>query len=245
MSVTVSLFCLMAAMDEGTTRDDRPPVVVIEDAVDGQASRGDGRHARKRARRRPRVLDPDSPSLLDDMLFPLPAGTFLGGHFRTDAVHVSRRGLGAAGAAELVSGIVGRLYGLDRREVFAETASEAVFLWLAGPGGALDSVEVADPDACAALQAAGGHAAYCRAPPPLERSLVSSLLRATGMGGGHYHPPTARPSRSAAPRGRSGGARWSSSWARRGGGRAPGPPRATSRGGTPTSRRTSRCSSAA
>ena len=189
MSVTVSLFCLMAAMDEGTTRDDRPPVVVIEDAVDGQASRGDGRHARKRARRRPRVLDPDSPSLLDDMLFPLPAGTFLGGHFRTDAVHVSRRGLGAAGAAELVSGIVGRLYGLDRREVFAETASEAVFLWLAGPGGALDSVEVADPDACAALQAAGGHAAYCRAPPPLERSLVSSLLRATGMGGGHYHPP--------------------------------------------------------
>jgi hypothetical protein len=30
---------------------------------------------------------------------------------------------------------------------------------------------------------------YCRAPPQLEQLLVGSLLRATGLGGGHYHPP--------------------------------------------------------
>ena len=161
-------------------------MVVIEDVAADQAPPEGDRHARKRARKtsppahhddgdgrphaqspRPRVLDPDSPSLLDDMLFPLSSDAFLAGHFRRDAVHVSRRGLGAGRAEGLVSGIRERLFGLDRRTMFAETSSESVFLWLGDPptsggrtAGALNSVEVADPDACAALQASGGHAAY-------------------------------------------------------------------------------------
>ena len=40
-----------------------------------------------------------------------------------------------------------------------------------------------------ALHRSGSHAAYCRAPPLLEQHLVGNVLRATGLGGGHYHPP--------------------------------------------------------
>jgi hypothetical protein len=45
----------------------------------------------------------------------------------------------------------------------------------------LQSVELEDPSAAAALHRAG-HSAYCRAPPGVEQSLVNHLLADTGLG---------------------------------------------------------------
>jgi len=45
----------------------------------------------------------------------------------------------------------------------------------------LQSVELEDPSAAAALHSAG-HSAYCRAPPGVEQSLVGHLLAGTGLG---------------------------------------------------------------
>ena len=102
------------------------------------------------------------------------------------------------------------LFDLDIRQIFAETSSENVFLWLRPPPAdpssssatsasatksatppSLNSVEISDPDTAYSLHRSGSHPAYCRAPPPLEQLLVGNLLRATGLGGGHYHPPHA------------------------------------------------------
>ena len=80
---------------------------------------------------------------------------------------------------------------MDTHEIFTETSSENVFLWLRPPSSntaTLNSVEISDPDTAYALHISGRHSAYCRAPPILEEHLVSSLLQATGMGGGHYAP---------------------------------------------------------
>ena len=107
------------------------------------------------------------------------------------------------------------LFDLDVRQIFRDTSSENVFLWLRPPPSptatsptkdpykdskmpskatpsapsTLNSVEISDPETAYALHQTGLHSAYCRAPPILEHHLVSSLLRATGLGGGHYHSP--------------------------------------------------------
>jgi len=107
------------------------------------------------------------------------------------------------------------LFDADVRQIFAETSSKNVFLWMCPPpsapvaatattdstssassspaAAALNSVEISDPETAYALHESRSYpvSVYCRAPPMLEQHLVGSLLRATGLGGGHYHPPRA------------------------------------------------------
>ena len=170
------------------------PVVIIQDP----SSTDNDIHQKKKAKtspiKLPRILHPNSNKLLDNMLYPLTRDDFLKHHFRKDAVHISR--IQSSNAIELVSDISNNyLFGLDTCEIFTETSSENIFLWLRPPSNAtsssktLNSVEISDPDTAYALHMSGRHSAYCRAPPILEQELVSSLLQATGLGGGHYHAP--------------------------------------------------------
>ncbi|KAL3779401.1 hypothetical protein ACHAWO_012365 [Cyclotella atomus] len=183
------------------------PVVVIHDYLDD----GKPKSRRKSStspteHRNHKVFDPQSSYLLDDMLYPLSREEFLKNHFRKNAVCIQRRRQsgqtknvkdsinndGNDGMVSLIS--ENYLFGLDVHQIFAETSSQNVFLWLRPPPdasypNALNSVEISDPDTAYALHKSGSHPAYCRAPPLLEQLLVSSLLRATGLGGGHYHPP--------------------------------------------------------
>ena len=169
-----------------------PVVIIIQDP-----STDNDIHQKKKAKTspitQPRILHPNSNKLLDNMLYPLTRDDFLKHHFRKDAVHISRNQ--SSNASELVLDISNNyLFGLDTREIFTETSSENVFLWLRPPTASstnktLNSVEISDPDTAYALHISGRHSAYCRAPPILEKHLVSSLLQATGLGGGHYHAP--------------------------------------------------------
>mmetsp|Transcript_19354 Transcript_19354/g.38840 ORF Transcript_19354/g.38840 Transcript_19354/m.38840 type:complete len:692 (+) Transcript_19354:62-2137(+) len=176
------------------------------------------------------ILKPESDRLLDDMLHPLSKARFFKHHFRKDAVCIQRRPQpfneerhhkkgqnkhvnGATttqtlGNKDMVSHICQKyLFDLDARQIFAETSSENVFLWLRPPqfstpqqsnttaksstrtSSALNSVEITDPETAYVLHRSGSHPAYCRAPPELEQLLVGNLLRQTGLGGGQYHPP--------------------------------------------------------
>ena len=167
--------------DAGNEERDTPVVIVHDDNESHQ-----------------RVLHPESSSLLDDMLYPLSCDEFLKQHFRKNAVCIQRRPHTSEPDAgddnKMVSSICNEyLFGLDVRQIFAETSSENVFLWLRPPSNSssntLNSVEIADADTAYALHQSGSHPAYCRAPPILEQLLVKSLLRSTGLGAGHYHPP--------------------------------------------------------
>jgi len=171
----------------------KQPVVVIQDP----SPTDNDIHQKKKAKTSPitlpRILHPNSNKLLDSMLYPLTRDNFLKYHFRKDAVHISRNQ--SLHALELVSDISNNyLFGLDTHSIFTETSSENVFLWLRPPSNTsstnktLNSVEISDPDTAYALHMSGRHSAYCRAPPILEKHLVSSLLQATGLGGGHYAP---------------------------------------------------------
>jgi hypothetical protein len=174
------------------------PVIIVQDnrSVGPQKKRARTEEEHKDAPNT--ILRPESSRLLDDMLYPMTTEHFLKNHFRKDAVCINRKHNKQAGNEELVSYICETfLFGLDVKEIFAETSSENVFLWLRPPPSksdskaALNSVEISDPDSAFALHQSGSHPAYCRAPPALEQLLVSSLLKATGLGGGHYHPPHA------------------------------------------------------
>lgn len=57
-------------------------------------------------------------------------------------------------------------------------------------GQCLQSVEIDDPKTAAILHGAG-HSTYCRVPPGVEASLVSALLRDTGIGLGQFPSPAA------------------------------------------------------
>ena len=173
----------------------KSPVVVI---YDGDHGGGDGNvHKQKRAKTSTtptNQFDPSSNKLLDDMLNPLTKEEFLNNYFRKDAVLISRSRQPHHTRTDLVSKICDDyLFNLDVHQIFTETSSDNVFLWLrptdATDKKTLNSVEIQDPDTAYALHVSGSHSAYCRAPPILEQHLVNSLLRATGLGGGHYHPP--------------------------------------------------------
>jgi hypothetical protein len=212
-----------------------PPVVIIQDVDDTNHTGG---HKKKRAKTNsrqqrssqsssPSVFHPDSNELLTNMLHPLQPSTFLHHHFRKDAVHIQRHNHRSQDQVEqMVHDICHNyLFGLDVQQIFRETSSENVFLWLHHPPTStspsndpcndskvpskaiatsattptqtptLNSVEISDPDTAYALHQSGLHSAYCRAPPILEQHLVSSLLRTTGLGGGHYHAPHSASSR--------------------------------------------------
>ena len=138
-------------------------------------------------------FDPSSVNLLQDMFDHLPTQTFLLNLFRKKAVHNSARY--DESRSESVQNIIENyMFNLDIRQVLAETSSDNVFVWLAPqPGGnqttkrTIQSIELQDPDAAYALHQSG-HATYCRAPPELEQTLVSSLLRDVGLGCGQYDP---------------------------------------------------------
>ena len=137
------------------------------------------------------AIDPSSPTLLQDMLGPLPRDYFLHNLFRKKAVYI------AGSASHYVQQIVENyMFNLDMKYVLEETSSDNVFVWLAAAQnggndgkskGAIRSIEVSDPGSALALYECG-HATYCRAPPELEQPLVSSLLRDTGLGCGQYDP---------------------------------------------------------
>ncbi|KAL7459800.1 hypothetical protein ACHAWC_011781 [Mediolabrus comicus] len=177
------------------------PVIIVEDNRNGvpqkKRARTESKNGNKSRCVPNSILRPESNSLLDDMLYPLTTETFLQDHFRKDAVCINRKSNAQDGNEELVSYICNTfLFGLSVKEIFAETSSENVFLWLRPPPSssdvaAMNSVEISDPDSAFALHQSGSHPAYCRAPPALEQLLVGSLLRTTGLGGGHYHPPHA------------------------------------------------------
>ena len=158
---------------------DLPPVVVIHDGDDPMR----------------RSIRTHSSRLLGEMLFPLPVNDFLDNHFRTNAVLIERRSNLSHHRhhqTSIVSYLCSEhLFDLDIRQIFHETSSECIFLWLrpSNPGDPLDSVEIADANSAYKLHTLGNHPAYCRAPPELEILLVSSLLRSTGLGGGHYKSP--------------------------------------------------------
>jgi hypothetical protein len=141
-----------------------------------------------------------SSHLLDEMLFPLSVNDFLDNHFRTNAIHIERRSSNLSShnnhqrhhQTNLVSYLcLEHLFNLDICQIFNETSSECIFLWLrpSNPDDPLDSVEISDANTAYKLHTLGAHPAYCRAPPDLENLLVSSLLRSTGLGGGHYKSP--------------------------------------------------------
>ena len=145
-----------------------PPVIVVQDC-------NDDIHKSKRARTsndesngniRCSVFDPTSSNLLDTMLHPLSKSDFLKHHFRKDAVHISREQMSPHDTETLVSDICQNyLFGLNVRQIFEETSSENVFLWLRPPPLAaadgtttsnhdgnkhpppiLNSVEISDPE---------------------------------------------------------------------------------------------------
>lgn len=160
---------------------DLPPVVVVIHDGDDPTRRSIRTH---------------SAYLLGEMLFPLPVNDFLDNHFRTNAIHIERRSNPSHHHRHHQTSIVSylcseHLFDLDIRQIFNETSSECIFLWLrpSNPGDPLDSVEISDANSAYKLHTLGNHPAYCRAPPELESLLVSSLLRSTGLGCGHYISP--------------------------------------------------------
>ena len=189
------------------------PVVIIQDFVAGgnQGCKKTSTAIQDNATRK-KVLRPDSDKLLDEMLYPMSSDEFLKKHFKKNAVCIQRQhesppnkkskqcnsdadSIDSYGNSDLISLLCHKyLFDLDVRQIFAETSSENVFLWLSPPSDAsthdsLNSVEISDSDTAYALHQSGSHPAYCRAPPLLEQLLVGSLLRSTGLGGGHYLPP--------------------------------------------------------
>jgi hypothetical protein len=150
------------------------------------------------------ILDEAYPSsLLQNMLYPLPETAFLEKYFRKCAVHIpaiQKEGDVADEAAKRrMRCIMELLYDLDPEQLFRETSSESIFVWLRAPSAAsndkdndssnkktlINSIEVSDPDMALALYQAG-NATYCRAPEAVEQKLVAALLENTGLGCGQY-----------------------------------------------------------
>lgn len=112
-----------------------------------------------------------------------------------------------------VEALCKEMHNLDVEALLRTTSSENIFLWLREsrskcPDARLEgepqkvsssklartsdslirSTEISDPDEAFILHKTRGHATYCRAPPKVEQNLVSSLLKAIGLGCGQYDP---------------------------------------------------------
>lgn len=142
-------------------------------------------------------LTPD----LDTLLYPIKGSYFLEHCLRQRAVHITcQPGKEQDHSAARIQQICHEMFDLDPRQILQETSSDNIFLWLHNKNsssnsrqqktsqGLIQSVEISDVDTAIALHQTGGHATYCRAPPKVEQNLVSSLLRATGLGCGQYDP---------------------------------------------------------
>lgn len=160
------------------------------------------------------ILDNDFPqSLLQNMLFPVAETAFLDKYFRKCAVHIpalqSNTGDGENettqdAAVQRMQCVTEQLYDLDPEQLFRETSSDSIFVWLRASTNSnnsnnndkknsndsskktlINSIEVSDPDMAMALYHAG-NATYCRAPCAVEQKLVAALLENTGLGCGQY-----------------------------------------------------------
>lgn len=127
---------------------------------------------RDERRRRKVVLDSFS---LDSLLSPMSLDEFRSEHFRKRCVHA--KGSGRSCASLLPS--------LDVEQIVEETASDRAFVWVkTSTGDKLQSVEVDDARAGAALYAAG-HAVYCRARSDYEERAVGTVLDELSFGYGN------------------------------------------------------------
>lgn len=141
-----------------------------------------------------------TPNILETLLYPLSPSLFLSSCFRKKAVHI--RSNNPNRAKEISSKY---MFDLDSRQIFEETSSDNVFLWIPaartctpsqsnskdkkeGTAKALQSIEIQDPQTAHVLHISSNYASYCRAPPELEQPLVSLMLRDTGLGLGQYDP---------------------------------------------------------
>jgi len=150
-----------------------------------------------------------SKNLLKDLLHPLDPNHFMVNDFRRNAVHIQSREHDTHKNKKDFSGpnryqpiIEEGMFHLETSELVRESSSDSVFVWLTakkkvpGDNGEKDSrptlvqsIELSDADTALALhESTGGHALYCRAPPPVEQVLVSKLLADTGLGCGQYDP---------------------------------------------------------
>jgi hypothetical protein len=149
-------------------------------------------------------LNPD----LDTLLYPMTASTFLEHSLRQRAVHITcQKGFEEVHGTTRVAELLPEMCHLNARSILQETSSDTIFLWLRrrqdeestaaasnnkatsnSKEDLIQSVEISDVETAIALHKTAGHATYCRAPPKVEQSLVSSLLRATGLGCGQYDP---------------------------------------------------------
>lgn len=132
-------------------------------------------------------------SLLSTLMFPLNPELFMSNCFRRKAVHI--RSNDRDRASDISTNY---MFGLDAKQIFHETSSDSVFLWMKlkmnnqseddTNDNILHSIEISDPDTAYLLHQNSNYASYCRAPPELEQPLVSQMLRDTGLGCGQYDP---------------------------------------------------------
>ena len=129
------------------------------------------------------------PLVLEDLLSPaVTSDEFLKHFFRQQAVHIP-----TTMGAERIAMVRERIP--DPKQLYAETASDNVFVWLSNAqendgdtvsnNSKINSIEVSDPDVAYALYQAG-HATYCRAPPEVEKLLLTPLFEETGLACGQY-----------------------------------------------------------
>ncbi|MGK3733386.1 MAG: hypothetical protein ACI90V_000222 [Bacillariaceae sp.] len=141
-------------------------------------------------------------NLLERIVHPLSPRDFKSSCFRKKAVHIkSNRKDRFRDINE------NYMFGLDPKQIFEETSSDSIFLWIPPPPKegsttgdsssssssssskvGLQSIDIQDPNTAYILHTRSNYASYCRAPPELEQRLVSSMLRDVGIGCGQYDP---------------------------------------------------------
>ena len=140
-------------------------------------------------------ITPTSKNLLKSMLYPLSPFDFKTTCFRKKAVYIQSNRNDRA--HDIISNY---MFGLDSKQIFEETSSDSIFLWIPSNGKrdsscsntnekkCLQSIDIQDPSTAHVLHTHSNYASYCRAPPELEQLLTSSMLRETGLGLGQYDP---------------------------------------------------------
>jgi hypothetical protein len=140
-------------------------------------------------------ITPTSKNLLESILYPLSPIDFKSTCFRRKAVYI--RSNRKDRARDIITNY---MFELDSKQIFEETSSDSVFLWIPsndkGQGNCsntnqkkcLHSIEVQDPSTAHILHTNSNYASYCRAPPELEQLLISSMLKELGFGLGQYDP---------------------------------------------------------
>ena len=140
-------------------------------------------------------ISPTAKDLLESLLYPLSSIDFKSTCFRKKAVNI--RSNRKDRARDIITNY---MFGLDSKQIFEETSSDSIFLWIpsndkegsscsnTNEKKSLQSIDIQDPNTAHILHTHSNYASYCRAPPELEQPLVSSMLRCIGLGLGQYDP---------------------------------------------------------